>query len=405
MTKAITFVSHEANRTGAPETAAHLHAMAAVEHGLPACHSVGSAGSAREGIRQARSRCRARWTVTPASIDPSGRTPGCPGKRAGREVVELGPLERTLANALLEVVHWPLREFGRCDLLYANSLESGLGVQTIHSTAPTISHIHEMADYLLASEQRANVQTMCFDSSRIIVPSPSVADVLSGTMHVSEQKISVVRPFIDVRDSDERSVHGANALRSEWSIPRDALVIGMCGLLNMRKGADLFVQIAAGVAKRATKRPVRFLWLGGRHDTDFFRYLSLDVARLGLQGQVIFVPEQSQPLPFLRLFDITLLSSRVDAFPLFCLEAGLVARSPVVCFDSAGGMPELVTQGCGLVVPYLDVEAAANAVVELVENDSLRVELGANAHDKVTQHFSVTTAGPQIVTAMAKLLP
>ena len=81
----------------------------------------------------------------------------------------------------------------------------------------------------------------------------------------------------------------------------------------------------------------------------------------GLAAHVTFLGPKPNPRDWFRAGDVFLLPSREDPFPLVCLEAA-EAGMPVVCFAEAGGMPDFVEDDAGFVVPYLDVEAMAEAV-------------------------------------------
>src|SRR5207245_8755034 len=74
--------------------------------------------------------------------------------------------------------------------------------------------------------------------------------------------------------------------------------------------------------------------------------------------------------------------SREDPFPTVVLEA-MEAGLPVVAFAEAGGIGEILDSASGILVPYLDVKAMADAVRGLLVSRSMRTELGAHGRDRV----------------------
>lgn len=66
---------------------------------------------------------------------------------------------------------------------------------------------------------------------------------------------------------------------------------------------------------------------------------------------------------------------------------------PIVTFDN-GGAPELVAKGCGVVVPYLDVEGMAEAIVALVGDPDRRHALGERGREVVLAEHTVESGGP-----------
>ena len=81
-------------------------------------------------------------------------------------------------------------------------------------------------------------------------------------------------------------------------------------------------------------------------------------------------------------FDIHLLPSREDPYPLVVLDAAAFAI-PTVCFSDAGGTPEFVEDDCGYCVPYGDLLVMAYKLNTLVVNTELRTKMGLTAREKV----------------------
>jgi glycosyltransferase involved in cell wall biosynthesis len=161
-----------------------------------------------------------------------------------------------------------------------------------------------------------------------------------------------------------------------------------------RKGPDLFVEVARQLTSRVVGRAVLFMWLGA--DTaaghpDLTGPLE-DVERLGLRNVVTFVPPTDRVFDHLKLADAFVLTSREDAFPLVCLEAGSVGL-PIVCFD-AGGIPGLVGDDAGVVVPFPRLGAMADALAGLAAEPQRAAELGQAAARRVRAEHDIALVGP-----------
>ncbi|GAB4025154.1 hypothetical protein GCM10028809_04520 [Spirosoma gilvum] len=183
----------------------------------------------------------------------------------------------------------------------------------------------------------------------------------------------------------ERKVQQARdqpTIYASLGLPADALIVGGCGNAEWRKGNDLFVSIARQVIGRYTgKQPVHFVWVGmpkgALHDD-----LWLDIRKAGLADRVHLIPPTPEVLRYSSRFDVFVLCSREDPYPLVVFEAGL-SGVPVVCFDGAGGSPELVETDGGFVVPYLDLDAMSNRIIELLQNPDLRIQMGQRLGEKI----------------------
>jgi glycosyltransferase involved in cell wall biosynthesis len=68
----------------------------------------------------------------------------------------------------------------------------------------------------------------------------------------------------------------------------------------------------------------------------------------------------------------------------------------------AGGAREFVDDDAGCVVPYLDVNAMADAVIKLLHSSELRHRLGEQAQHKVQARHDITVAAPKILETIER---
>jgi glycosyltransferase involved in cell wall biosynthesis len=130
--------------------------------------------------------------------------------------------------------------------------------------------------------------------------------------------------------------------------------------------------------------------------------LAYDLAAAGLSDRVRFIDARSDVRPVMALFDILVLPSRSDPFPLVCLEAAALEK-PIVCFDS-GGMREFLEPDEHLVVPYLDIEAMAARVVELLDSESERTRLGRRLARRVRDRHRLEVGAPKLLGQIERML-
>lgn len=76
------------------------------------------------------------------------------------------------------------------------------------------------------------------------------------------------------------------------------------------------------------------------------------------------------------------LSSHWEGMPLVMIEA-MTCGLPIIAYDCPSGPRDLITDGeNGYLIPYGDETAFASKVMELIENDNLRMRLGTEAKAK-----------------------
>ena len=97
----------------------------------------------------------------------------------------------------------------------------------------------------------------------------------------------------------------------------------------------------------------------------------------GVGANIRFVGSVDTVPLHLAAADMMLLTSRWEALPISIVEAFRAAR-PVVATD-CGGVSELVDDTVGVLCPVGDVEALADAVITLMDDDGLRAKKGEAA--------------------------
>ena len=276
-------------------------------------------------------------------------------------------------------------------LEFAVRLKRALGV-------PLLLNMHELASTFFYT----NTAQFARDSIAIdlLIPGSQAVKTFCQTFcPIPNEKIRVVYDFTGDTISGNTT---ATTIRQELGIPPGAKVVGGIGAFNWRKAPDLFVQ-AAHHCKTGSRQAVYFVWVGGGLTPMTELEIAYDLQRLGLSGKVFFVGAKSDLRGYYELFDIFLLTSREDPFPLVCLEAGLQG-SPTICFDQAGGMPEFVRDDAGFIVPYADTQAMGERAAYLLNHDEIRQRMGSTAQTRVNNNHTTRAIGPQMYEAMQPFL-
>jgi hypothetical protein len=238
-----------------------------------------------------------------------------------------------------------------------------------------------MADRSTESHYRAIYAA----SDRIVFPAEFVRDTADARARLPKGK-SVVIPqgLLDPDFADGDPDEAYRAIRKEIGAPKDAFIVLACGTIDLRKGVDLFVGVAQAVL-RQTNDPIHFVWLGA-DVSDLACWIKRDLAVLGLAERVHLVGGREAPAPFFQAADIFVLTSREDPFPCVVHEA-MVAGTPVVAFEGAGGAPEALAEGCGITVGYRDVEAMAEAILRLRRDPEAAARIAESAKARVLSKY------------------
>lgn len=271
------------------------------------------------------------------------------------------------------------------DLIYANTVVSLKAAKTIMNlqsgSAKLICHVHELDTIIDLLEPDFKNYIDLVD--QFIAVSILVKTSLSERFGISKNKVSVINEFSDL-------VNKNNTMRTVLS---DCFLVGGSGFVHWRKGTDVFLQVARYVIKHFPNRNIKFEWVGVVSDSERI-ILNSDLRKLGLESKVFFSSEQINPLSKFQEFDVFLLPSREDPFPLVCIEVGQLGI-PVICFESGTGTAEVIEKGGGVIVPYLDIEAMAEAIVRYYDNPEITKSDG-NLAKKYFSKFSSEIMCPKI---------
>lgn len=234
-------------------------------------------------------------------------------------------------------------------------------------------------------------------SDRIVVVSEQQRREINEEFCVGRPEQFVVLPLgidLDIYANwQERRPH----LREELKAADDEILIGIAGRLVEIKNHDLFLQAAARTKTlRANSSPrVRFIIIG---DGNLRGALEAQVKSLGLAEDVVFLGTRDDPENFYPALDVVALTSLNEGSPMTLIEAMANAR-PLIS-TAVGGVVDLVGSPSaplkngpavcerGVLAASGDPECFALGLCRLIDDESLRRELGKRGREFVLAHHA-----------------
>ena len=312
------------------------------------------------------------------------------------DVLEIQPQLETepekLKSSILEFCR-------RSALVYVNTLVPGDIAEILSALhIPVITHAHEMQNAIKRWCNEDNVASLLRVTNRFIAAAPQVAENLCVNHGVDPHRVITVQSFIN---SSKQEIDGLDkgAIRRARQLPENGFIVFGCGTTEWRKGPDLFINVAHRVVKEIGREDVYFYWIGSDAADLEQPGFEARIQQLGLDGHVAFLGEMVDPREYFLAGDVFLLTSREDPFPLVCLEAADCGL-PIVCFESAGGMPDFVKNDAGFVVPLERTDLMADKVMHFCCTPAEQARRGAVARRRVRLCNDVSIAGEQIFREM-----
>jgi glycosyltransferase involved in cell wall biosynthesis len=266
-------------------------------------------------------------------------------------------------------------------------------VFTFHTRYREYSHYISLNQTMVKDAIDRLLGTFMQQCHHIIVPSPSIKQMLAELYGVTEQ-VTVLPTGIDT--APYRSADGESIRRREgWG---DEQVIISAGRLAKEKNWETLIEAVAEAAKTVSN--IRLVILG---DGDERRDLEKLAKKLGVNDKINLpglVPFEEIP-EYLAAADLFSFASISETQGLVTMEA-MAAGLPVVAVD-ASGTSDVVRDGKDGLLTENDPKDLAQAIVRVLQDNELRESLKAAALDKV-ESFDIKRQSAQMVAVYEKAI-
>jgi glycosyltransferase involved in cell wall biosynthesis len=203
---------------------------------------------------------------------------------------------------------------------------------------------------------------------------------------IEDERVAGERIELCYNGVDTRVFYPAAAASRPAPLAGASLVIGTVCVLRPEKALGLLQETFARV--RHLKPGMKLVIVGSGPE---LAKLRANGRTLGLAEDCVFVPATPAVADYLRSFDIFVSSSWSEAFSNTILEA--MACGCAVVGSRVGGTPELIGEDeRGLLFHSGNPEDLAAKLTALIDNETLRRELGACAAEFARQKLSVDVA-------------
>ena len=273
------------------------------------------------------------------------------------------------------------------DLIHTNTaatLEGSFVSRKLH--IPQLWSIHEIIVnpkimYTVTSRLIAKY------SSITITDSKAVKDHLDDSGYFKKDAVKVIYNGVD--SNRFKPENDCSYLHKEWNIPKTARVIGMMGRVNSWKGQGDFLKAANIIM--AKYPDVYTVFVGAAFEGEEWREEELAdaISQSPYKERIVNRGYRTDSEGIYKLYDVFILpSTNPDPLPTVVLEA-MATGKPVVGYKH-GGVCEMVKDGYnGLLAEVRNPEDLAEKIEHLLEDDSLRIQMGENSRKRLLESFSI----------------
>lgn len=204
----------------------------------------------------------------------------------------------------------------------------------------------------------------------------------------SKDKIKVINLGFDLAPFNEKRLKYREAVRSEYGIEPNDIAVAIVGRLAPIKNHDLFLDVLNQVLAKTTKS-IKVFIVGDGSEKDHIegRVINLNNKYENRITMTSWIKDIGR---FNAGMDLVCLTSDNEGTPVSLIEAQ-AANIPVIT-TNVGGVVDIVNEGeTGYIVPPKDVNAFANRLLELCEDEKKREKMSQNGWSFVEEKFHYST--------------
>lgn len=224
-------------------------------------------------------------------------------------------------------------------------------------------------------------------ADEVVTVSEAVKKHLMDSNYFKKEQVKVIYNGVD-----RNKFHPNNdtkALKEEFNIKEDNIIVGMIGRVNAWKGQQDFLKAISPLLKKYDNLTVAFV--GGVFAGEEWRMEELKklIEQEEKQDRIILSDFRQDTPNVHNLFDIFVLpSTNPDPLPTVVLEA-MATGKPVVGYRH-GGICEMVEENTnGLFANVKDTEDLSQKIEELIQNEEKRKRFGQASLQRQERLFSV----------------
>jgi glycosyltransferase involved in cell wall biosynthesis len=234
----------------------------------------------------------------------------------------------------------------------------------------TIMLAQARGDYLKITQEHSMPAIYATDIKQRLFPAYRSLDALTALTPEEVAAIAKQVPAVANRLAVMPNCVPASSIRSTGTNK----VVVSAGHLTDNKNHALLIEAFAKVHAVAPDWTLRIYGHGAEKNR-----LRARIEELGLSNSILLMGQTSPVTPEFGKGSIFVLPSKREAFGNVLVEA-MAAGLPVVSTDADHGPRNILTDGeDGLIVPRGDVDAMAEAIRTLVQDDGLRLKMAAAA--------------------------
>lgn len=297
-------------------------------------------------------------------------------------------IKKWLQHYQIDIVHTHGSKSGLIGRLAAKFSKTPISVHTYHGHF-FHSYFGKIKTSLFILLERALSRI----TTKLITLSNSQQQDICSIYKISAASKTIIIPLgIQIENFIVDKEKKRMSFRERFKLLDSQIGIGIVGRLAPIKNHYLFIDAAIILLKKNIDHLVFFIVGDGEKTNSvkkyLYRELKLAFGHTDLINHFVFTSWYTEIEEVQNGLDIVVLTSSNEGTPLSIIEAQICGK-PIVATNVGGVADTIMNNETGFIVENNNANLIAEKLIELINNESLRIDLGKKATDFASVNFSL----------------
>ncbi|MFP2994588.1 glycosyltransferase family 4 protein [Spongiivirga sp. MCCC 1A20706] len=259
----------------------------------------------------------------------------------------------------------------------------------IHSQSPYMSFLPWLLGKKFTSTFHVNDFVKSFrykKASHLIAISKETKEYAIKLFDYNPKNITIVNHGVSKEYSAAMDVKAKDDFKKKNNIPLDKIIIGFVGSIEKRKGHDVLLEAVSKLNEDA-KSKIHLIFLGSSKHQDNRPWLEnlIDQTKT---AEMVTLFEYQNPKPFYQIYDVFVLPSRLEGFPLVVIEA-MMSECCVIRSNVQGAYDQIDDGKDGFIFENENSQELTTILNNVIHNNKLRVNVAKAGKEKALNRFTI----------------
>lgn len=257
----------------------------------------------------------------------------------------------------------------------------------IHVQSPYYTFLPWLLHKRFVSTLHVNDLVRCFyykNATHLIAISEETKRYAKKIFAYNDKDVTIVNHGVSLRFANTFSQEEKTLFKREHDIPCDKIIIGLVASIEKRKGHDILLKAIYHLSEEL-KSKIHVVFVGSSKDGKTNEWLQDLIKQYG-EERVSCFPYQD-PEAFYKIFDIFVLPSRLEGFPLVLIEA-MLSGCCVLRSNTEGAYEQINSGVNGFIFENENVEQLTELLNTLIRDTSLMYKIAKAGKEKALKEFT-----------------